>query len=143
MPVPEWLTELLGVGPLGEGESADIAGRRFAVEGGILRDERAHSESQRQTADAFSFKWAKRATFESDASLARASAWLLERYGDVAAASWWADYGAHPVMVDAGCGAAHVGAGAVRPAPRRRALSRRRRVRLRWRWRATASPSEG
>ena len=32
--------------------------------------------------------------------------WLIERYGDVSAAPWWDQYGVHPVVLDAGCGAA-------------------------------------
>jgi arsenite methyltransferase len=36
---------------------------------------------------------------------ARHRAWLIERYGDVANAPWWADYGTRPSVLDAGCGA--------------------------------------
>ena len=63
------------------------------------------SAAQRQTADAFALKWAKRDTFDSPESRARARAWLLERYGDVAEAEWWDEYGDAPVVLDAGCGA--------------------------------------
>ena len=31
--------------------------------------------------------------------------WLIERYGDVEEANWWADHGDAPVVLDAGCGA--------------------------------------
>jgi SAM-dependent methyltransferase len=31
--------------------------------------------------------------------------WLIERYGDVAAAAWWSEYGDAPIVLDAGCGA--------------------------------------
>src|SRR5437660_5036242 len=63
------------------------------------------STAQRQTADAFALKWSKRDTFDSPESRARARAWLVERYGDVAEAEWWDDYGDAPFVLDAGCGA--------------------------------------
>jgi arsenite methyltransferase len=31
---------------------------------------------------------------------------LIERYGDVAEAEWWSEYGERPLVLDAGCGAA-------------------------------------
>jgi SAM-dependent methyltransferase len=31
---------------------------------------------------------------------------LVERYGDIANADWWSDYGEAPLFIDAGCGAA-------------------------------------
>jgi arsenite methyltransferase len=63
------------------------------------------SEAEQQTAGAFAYKWDRRETFDSPASRARARAWLIERYGDVETAEWWAEYGSAPVVVDAGCGA--------------------------------------
>ncbi|MBV8162027.1 MAG: class I SAM-dependent methyltransferase [Acidimicrobiia bacterium] len=56
--------------------------------------------------EAFGFKWRRRDTFDSPASLARARAWLIERYGDIANAGWWSEYGDAPLLLDAGCGAA-------------------------------------
>jgi SAM-dependent methyltransferase len=71
-----------------------------------LRQRALVSERQAQTADTFGFKWHKRDTFESDASIARMKAWLVERYGDVERADWWSDHGERPVLLDAGCGGA-------------------------------------
>jgi len=89
-----------------EGERLTLAGQTFVLRGGILRSEGLLSEGQSQTAEAFSFKWARRETFESPASVERMRDWLIERYGDVAAAPWWSQYGPKPLVVDAGCGAA-------------------------------------
>ena len=63
------------------------------------------SEAQAQTADTFGYKWKQRATFESEAFRRRARTWLVERYGPVAEAGWWGEYGPDPVVLDAGCGA--------------------------------------
>jgi len=73
---------------------------------GILRAERLMSDAQAQTAEAFGFKWHQRESFESEASIRRVLAWLRERYGDVADAHWWSDYGPSPLLLDAGSGAA-------------------------------------
>ena len=72
---------------------------------GIPRSRAAVSAAQRQTSETFGFKWKKRDTFDSPASLARVRAWLVERYGDVAEAPWFAEHGERPLFVDAGCGA--------------------------------------
>ena len=67
----------------------------------------AVSRSQGQTAETFGYKWAKRDTFESEASLARQKAWLFERYcggKPEVREEWFAD---GPITIlDAGCGAA-------------------------------------
>ncbi|MDA0261602.1 MAG: class I SAM-dependent methyltransferase [Proteobacteria bacterium] len=72
----------------------------------MLRSEEQLSAAQAQSGDAFAYKWKQRDTFESSVSLARMRTWLRERYGDVAGADWWQDYGDQPVVLDAGCGAA-------------------------------------
>ncbi|MBM3517563.1 MAG: class I SAM-dependent methyltransferase [Alphaproteobacteria bacterium] len=64
------------------------------------------SAAQARTGASFAFKWAQRATYESEAALARTRAWLRERYGDPAAAAWWRELPPRPVLLDAGCGAA-------------------------------------
>jgi SAM-dependent methyltransferase len=102
--VPDWLWDVLGIEPLLEGQSTTIQGQPFAVQGGILRDTELLASDSDVTA--FGYKWQRRDTFESPASLARAREWLLERYGDVANASWWSEYGEAPLLLDAGCGAA-------------------------------------
>ena len=102
--MPDWLWDVLGVEPLTEGQRASVRGRSFVLDGGVLRDETlATSESD---VEAFGFKWRRRDTFDSPASLARARAWLIERYGNIANAGWWSEYGDAPLLLDAGCGAA-------------------------------------
>lgn len=103
---PPWLWELLGIDPpAADADEVEVRGRRFLVRDGILRAQELNSAEQSQVSNAFGYKWSKRDTFESEASLARMRGWLLERYGDVAAASWWSDYGEAPLLLDAGCGA--------------------------------------
>jgi arsenite methyltransferase len=64
------------------------------------------SEAQRQTENAFGFKWAKRETYESDAMRNTAREWLFERYcgGDTAVLLAWLSGGRKKIL-DAGCGA--------------------------------------
>lgn len=106
---PDWLTAVLGVGSLVEGERMTIRGGEYLVKGGILRERRVASEAQSQTSDVFGFKWDRRTTFESQPSLRRMREWLVERYGSIASADWWSDYPADPLVLDAGCGAAMSG----------------------------------
>jgi arsenite methyltransferase len=101
-----WLFDLLGAREVSEGETFDARGQSFVMFRGIARSAAMHSATQQQTSDAFGFKWHKRDTFESAEVRARMRAWLLERYGDVANAPWWSEYGQSPLLVDAGCGAA-------------------------------------
>jgi arsenite methyltransferase len=102
--VPDWLWRVLGVPPFAEGESGDVQAHTFVMRGGILRDEGIpQTESD---VVAFGYKWHLRETFESPTALARAREWLLERYGEVAEAPWWSEYGEAPLLLDAGCGAA-------------------------------------
>ena len=82
-----------------------LADRTFEMRHGILRAAGTASAAQDQTRDMFGYKWRKRDAFDSPSSLERAREWLRERYGDVATAPWWEDYGERPLLVDAGCGA--------------------------------------
>ena len=101
-----WLWDLLGVAPAAEGEEVRAARRPFLLRDGILRDARLNaSAAQEQTSRTFGFKWHQRESFEQAALEEKTAAWLRERYGDVAVAPWWDDYGAAPVLLDAGCGA--------------------------------------
>lgn len=100
-----WLREVLGVEVPEEGGRVDLRGTEYVRSGGILRAINLVSDSQAQTRETFGFKWQKRDTFDSAASLARMRAWLVERYGDVADAPWWSEYGERPLLLDAGCGA--------------------------------------
>lgn len=105
-PGPEWLSELLGHPLPAEGGAVTLGGRRFVMVRGILRDEGVLSHNQAQTADVFGFKWRQHASFETPAMVAKAATWMVEKYGNVAEAPWWEEYGPHPLVVDAGCGAA-------------------------------------
>jgi SAM-dependent methyltransferase len=103
---PEWLTALLGVSSLAEGASFETGGRTFVVRGGIPRSQTARSAQQDHTSATFGFKWNRRESFDSAASRARMREWLVQRYGDVARASWICEHGDRPLLLDAGCGAA-------------------------------------
>lgn len=105
--LPDWFAPLLGLPELPDPPSTvDIRGKRYVVDGEVLRAETVLSAQQAQTADAFGFKWHQIDSFESGPALRRTREWLLERYGDAAAADWWDEYGEQPVLLDAGCGAA-------------------------------------
>jgi len=99
------MRDVLGVRSLVEGGAFEIRGQAFTVRNGIPRSGKLVSGAQAQTGDVFGFKWKRRDTFESPASLARMREWLMERYGDVANAPWLAEHGPKPLLVDAGCGA--------------------------------------
>lgn len=103
---PDWLPQLLGAPLPDEGAAVTLAGRRFVMVRGILREEGVLSAGQSQTADVFGFKWRQHQSFETPAMRAKAASWMVEKYGDVASARWWDDYGPDPLVVDAGCGAA-------------------------------------
>ena len=68
------------------------------------------SAAQRQTSDAFGFKWARRETYESPAMRDAARAWLVSRYcgGDTRVLDGWLS-GGRKVILDAGCGAGFSG----------------------------------
>lgn len=100
-----WFAELLGVQLPAEGQSIEAHGRSLTMRDGILRAGDLMSAAQDQTKDAFGFKWAKRDTFEGE-PLNFLRQWLVEKYGNVAQAPWLFAGGAHPILLDAGCGAA-------------------------------------
>lgn len=116
--IQDWLWELLGSPPIGEGEIVKLAGRDFRVAGGVLRASELVSEAQAQTREAFAYKWSKRHTFEGQVA-ARASEWLKERYGDVASEAWLDEHGPQPILLDAGCGASMSAIGLLGSALRR------------------------
>ena len=68
------------------------------------------SGAQKQTDEAFGFKWAKRDTYESEASKANMQRWLVERYcaNDFTRLSSWLA-GGRKIILDAGCGAGFSG----------------------------------
>ncbi|MGZ9981569.1 class I SAM-dependent methyltransferase [Bordetella bronchiseptica] len=64
------------------------------------------SERQEQTSKVFGYKWGRRDTYDEVGSLTAAMAdFNLRRYGDIANAVWWAEYGDLPKVLDVGCGA--------------------------------------
>src|SRR4051812_47588239 len=103
--LPSWFWNYLGTGGPWTGEQL-IGGQPWVVRNGIPRSLTLLSDDQQQTEQTFGFKWNKRDTFESEASLSGMRKWLFERYGDVARADWLAEHGEQPLMIDAGCGAA-------------------------------------
>lgn len=68
------------------------------------------SNTQKQTDEAFGFKWSKRDTYESDASKANMRNWLFERYcaNDPSRLSALLS-GDRKIILDAGCGAGFSG----------------------------------
>lgn len=66
------------------------------------------SEGQNQTREAFSYKWSRRETYESEEVKNFSRDWLLERYcnNDPALLSKWLE-GEKKIILDAGCGAGH------------------------------------
>lgn len=104
---PAWLAPLLGVDRLpDDGSTVELGGKRYVLDGPVLRAAAVVSDEQAQTAAAFGFKWHQIDSFESEPALRRTRDWLVERYGDAGDADWWEDYGDEPVLLDAGCGAA-------------------------------------
>jgi arsenite methyltransferase len=92
MSTPPWLLELLD-------------GRDYKIRDGIPRVLDTSTTAQAQTAAAFGFKWHQRDSFESETVLRLTGDYLNERYGPIARAQWWSDYGTEPLVIDAGCGA--------------------------------------
>jgi len=103
--VVPWLAELLETPLPADGRSVEVCGRSLTMRGGILRAQESVSAAQNQTSATFGFKWAKRETFEGE-PLKFLRQWLLEKYGDVAAAPWLFESSENPILLDAGCGAA-------------------------------------
>lgn len=103
---PPWLLELVDSPSADDGVEVRANGHGFVWRNGILREQAGPSEPNSQMAEAFGFKWSRWDTYESDLALASRREWLLERYGEVANASWWDDYSTVPLLLDAGCGAA-------------------------------------
>lgn len=100
-----WFAALLGAPLPAEGGAVELNGRIVTMRGGILRAQELVSAAQEQTSGTFGFKWAKRNTFEGEATRVM-KAWLIEKYGDVPKAPWLFEGGQNPIMLDAGCGAA-------------------------------------
>ena len=104
---PAWLLDLLGIErELDEGVGISVRGEKLIFRDGILRLQSLISDQQQQTETTFSYKWQKRETFESEASLRRMREWLNNRYGVASEFSWLTKTALPPLILDAGCGAA-------------------------------------
>lgn len=103
--IPDWLWSFLDTSAVPEGGRFSLLGGDFVVKSGLPRLQSLVSAAQAQTEETFGFKWKKRDTFERPEQLQRMRAWLIERYGDMEAASWLAEHGDAPLILDAGCGA--------------------------------------
>jgi SAM-dependent methyltransferase len=100
-----WLADVLGVDRLDEGASLTVRGQELVVTDGIPRARQLLSDDQAETTEMFGFKWEQEDTFTRPEALELMRNWLEQRYGRVADADWWSDYGDRPLVLDAGCGA--------------------------------------
>jgi arsenite methyltransferase len=105
---PPWFTQLLQLrhSPV-EGEGVTVHGIAMVMRSGILRSVATLSNNQKQTELTFGYKWRQRHTFERPEVVSHMLQWLIERYGDTK--RWIMEHGAHPVLLDAGCGAGRAG----------------------------------
>jgi SAM-dependent methyltransferase len=99
------LGDLLGLHSLTDGEHVTVRDIPLVVRDGMIRGQQLVSDAQRQTREAFGFKWQRRDTYESATIRERLSAWLVERYGEIKVDGWLAQHGNRPLLLDAGCGA--------------------------------------
>lgn len=113
-PIPDWFLDLLGLHEQpNNNQLIDLNGVRLNFDGEILRAETVASENQKQTEQVFGFKWNKRDTFESEASLQMMQKWSNERYRP--ASEWFAPQAQPYTVLDAGCGASYTGLQYFRP----------------------------
>lgn len=95
------LNEILN---LQEPQEVIIGSRTYNFLNGILKSKKIMASlAQKQTQETFGFKWKKEDTFNSNASLMRMKTWLSERYQSPE--KWISEVSAHPLVLDAGCGA--------------------------------------
>jgi len=103
--LPPWFYEFLGIDSIEEGEHFTLNGTKYEWRNGLPRSISLLSNNQAQTEETFGFKWKKRDTFDSPASLSRMREWLIERYGDIGSEPWMEEHSEAPLLLDAGCGA--------------------------------------
>jgi len=112
--IPDWFSQLLNLPrPFEDKQIFDLRDVQLCLSGGILRAATAMSREQRQTEQVFGFKWHKRDTFESDASLQMMERWSNERYRQ--ASEWFPPKLEPYTVLDAGCGASYTGLQYFRP----------------------------
>ena len=80
------------------------SGQTFPVRDAIPRFTDVEDAAQAQTRDTFGFKWARRDTYDSDASRARVAQWCLERYGFPSLEQWASYFESFGRVLDVGCG---------------------------------------
>ena len=111
---PDWFLQLIGLqAPLSEGEKITPCGIELQQKNGVLRASTVMSSEQKQTEETFRFKWHKRDTFESAASLNMMQQWSSGRY--LPAGQWFPQQDRPYVVLDAGCGASYTGLEYFRP----------------------------
>jgi arsenite methyltransferase len=99
-----WFEKLVGGRlPAGAG-TLQLNGQSFVYADGILRSMQAVSANQRQTSDAFGFKWHQRSSYERPAVLSAIREWLLQRYGSPDEMTWLFAADRRQILLDAGCG---------------------------------------
>ena len=101
---PDWFEAAIRTPLPGEGSSIAINDRCFIMRDGLLRDVQVDNEMQRQTSEAFNYKWRRTETYESESVLNATRAWQIERYGDLSRREYWERYGERPLVLDCGCG---------------------------------------
>ena len=101
-----WTKSLLGEEPE-EGGSYVLSGTEYQFRDHILRQAAVSSPNQEQTAGAFTYKWARRSTYESGALQSYSLEWLVERYLDGNMSRLGDLFPPMSRVLDAGCGAGH------------------------------------
>lgn len=93
-------------GPAGEILEGSLrgAGTSYAIRNGIARFVEVADEGQRQTQEAFAFKWGYRASYGSPAMIDAARAWFVKRYGFGTPQGMQDYFASRQRVLDAGCG---------------------------------------
>lgn len=88
-----------------EGSLISQAGR-YPIRNGIPRFVLTQDVDQRQTEAAFSYKWQRRDSYDSQQVSDSHRAWLVEKYGFVSFEAMQIHFGTKETILDAGCGSA-------------------------------------
>jgi SAM-dependent methyltransferase len=79
-------------------------GTSYPIVRGIPRFVLTEDAGQKQTSDAFGFKWKKRETYDSPAAKKSAAEWYLEKYGFTSLDEWAAYFDGMGAVLDVGSG---------------------------------------